>query len=83
MTLYSNVFELFVRNISNQKLYPQFLISLDITHTKKNNKQQQMYDEYQKYIHGILLSTVYIQTTMECCQQGAPRDVSRDISVKV
>lgn len=84
MTLYSNVFELFVRNISNQKLYPQFLISLDITHTKKkNNKQQQMYDEYQKYIHGILLSTVYIQTTMECCQQGAPRHVSRDISVKV
>lgn len=80
---YCNVFELFVRNISNQKLYPQFLISLDITHTKKNNKQQQMYDEYQKYIHGILLSTVYIQTTMECCQQGAPRDVSRDISVKV
>lgn len=35
---YCNVFELFVRNISKQKLYPQFLISLDITHTKK--KQQ-------------------------------------------
>lgn len=65
----------------NQKLYPQFLISLAVT--RKKSQQQQMYDEYQKYIHGILLSTVYIQTTMECCQQGAPRDVSRDISVKV
>lgn len=59
---YCNVFELFVRNISNQKLYPQFLILLDIT--QKKTKRQQMYDEYQKYIHGILLSTVYIQTTM-------------------
>lgn len=66
---------------TNQKLYPQFLISLAVT--RKKSQQQQMYDEYQKYIHGILLSTVYIQTTMECCQQGAPRDVSRDISVKV
>lgn len=65
----------------NQTLYPQFLISLAVT--RKKSQQQQMYDEYQKYIHGILLSTVYIQTTMECCQQGAPRDVSRDISVKV
>lgn len=58
----------------NQKLYPQFLISLAIT--RKKPQQQQMYDEYQKYIHGILLSTVYIRTTMECCQQGAPRDIS-------
>lgn len=58
----------------NQKLYPQFLISLAVT--RKKSQQQQMYDEYQKYIHGILLSTVYIQTTMECCQQGAPRDIS-------
>lgn len=66
---------------TNQKLYPQFLISLAVT--RKKSQQQQMYDEYQKYIHGILLSTVYIQTTMECCHQGAPRDVSRDISVKV
>lgn len=65
----------------NQKLYPQFLISLAVT--RKKSQQQRLYDEYQKYIHGILLSTVYIQTTMECCQQGAPRDVSRDISVKV
>lgn len=66
---------------TNQKLYPQFLISLAVT--RKKSQQQRLYDEYQKYIHGILLSTVYIQTTMECCQQGAPRDVSRDISVKV
>lgn len=65
----------------NQKLYPQFLISLAVT--RKKSQQQQMYDEYQKYIHGILSSTVYIQTTMECCQQGAPRVLSRDISVKV
>lgn len=65
----------------NQNLYPQFLNSLAITREK--SQQQQMYDEYQKYIHGILLSTVYIQTTMECCQQGTPRVLSRDISVKV
>lgn len=76
-----HVFELFVRNIYQSKVVST--VSDLIGCNKKKSQQQQMYDEYQKYIHGILLSTVYIQTTMECCQQGAPRDVSRDISVKV
>lgn len=76
-----HVFELFVRNIYQSKVVST--VSDLIGCNKKKSQQQQMYDEYQKYIHGILLSTVYIQTTMECCQQGAPRVLSRDISVKV
>lgn len=82
LSIVMHVFELFVRNIYQSKVVSTVSDLIGYNERKKS-QQQQMYDEYQKYIHGILLSTVYIQTTMECCQQGAPRDVSRDISVKV
>lgn len=82
LSIVMHVFELFVRNIYQSKVVSTVSDLIGYNERKKS-QQQQMYDEYQKYIHGILLSTVYIQTTMECCQQGAPRVLSRDISVKV